>query len=300
MRGAALQKRELNAADLRAGLFFQNVGKQRRKAAELGMAEAVGCRGLCLGDEAAVRVMDALGDGDDAVAVLLVAFGHVGNELVHVEVDLGEVNKVAAGLFRVGKRSRSRQPACVAAHALDDGDLADVIDAGVARNFHDRGRNILGSRGKARAVVGTKEVVVDGLGNAHDAAVVADLLHIFRDLVAGIHGVVAAVVAEITHVVLLEDLKDALVVGVVDVGIGNLVAAGAERGGGGIGQAVELCAVFLVHAQKLVVQNALDAVVRAVDLRDAVGIKRGADDAVSGRIDNGRRAAGLADNQGTF
>ena len=149
-------------------------------------------------------------------------------------------------------------------------------------------------------MVGAEKVVVNGLGNAHDAAVVADLLHILGDLVAGIHGVVAAVVAEITHVVLLEDLKDALVVGVVDVGIGNLVAAGAERGGGGIGQTVELCAVFLVHAKKLVVQNALDAVVRAVDLRDAVGVKRGADDAVSGRIDNGRRAAGLADNQGTF
>ena len=53
----------------------------------------------------------------------------------------------------------------------DDGDLADVVDAGVARDLHDGRCDILGGRGKARAVVGTKEVVVDGLGDTHDAAV---------------------------------------------------------------------------------------------------------------------------------
>ncbi len=64
------------------------------------------------------------------------------------------------------------QPARMAAHALDDGDLADVIDAGVARNLHDRGRNILGSRGKARAVVGAEQVIVDGLGQEEHAPVI--------------------------------------------------------------------------------------------------------------------------------
>ena len=186
------------------------------------------------------------------------------------------------------------------AHALDDGDLTDVIHARVAGNFHDGGRDIFCSRGKARAVVGAEEVIVDGLGHAHDAALVADLLHILRDLVAGVHGVVAAVVAEVAHVVLLEDFENALVVSVVDVGVGNLIAAGAERGRRRIGQAVELCAVFFIHAQKLIVQNALDAVVCAVDLRDALCIERGADDAVGTGIDNRRRTAGLTDDQGTF
>ena len=73
VRGAALQQAQLDAANLRAGLFLDDVGQQRGKAAQLGMAEAVGRGGLGLGDEAAVGIVDALGDGDDAVAVLLVA-----------------------------------------------------------------------------------------------------------------------------------------------------------------------------------------------------------------------------------
>ena len=83
-------------------------------------------------------------------------------------------------------------------------------------------------------MVSAEQVVVDGLRNTHYAAVVANLLHVLRDLVASIHGVVAAVVEEVTNVILLEDLKDALVIGVVLVGVLHLVAAGAEGGGGGV------------------------------------------------------------------
>ena len=70
MRGAALQQRQLDAADLRAGLFLQDVGKQRCQTAELGMTEAVGAGGLRLGNELAVGIVDALGDGDDAACLL--------------------------------------------------------------------------------------------------------------------------------------------------------------------------------------------------------------------------------------
>ena len=152
------------------------------------------------------------------------------------EIDLGQVDEVAAGLCLVGERGSGGQPACVTAHALDDGDHAGVIDVRVAGDFHDGRGDILGGGSVAGAVVGAEEVVVDGLGDAHDAALVANLLHILGDLVAGVHGVVAAVVAEIADVVLLEDLKDALVIGVVLVRVLDLVAAGAERGGRGVGK----------------------------------------------------------------
>ena len=59
-----------------------------------------------------------LGDGDDAAAVFLVAGGNVGDELVHVEVDLGQVDKVAAGLFFVWEGDGGSQPAGVTTHAL--------------------------------------------------------------------------------------------------------------------------------------------------------------------------------------
>ena len=75
-------------------------------------------------------------------------------------------------------------------------------------------------------MVGAEKVVVDGLGNAHDPAFVANRLHIAADLAAGIHGIVAAVIEEITYVVFLENLKNALIIRIILLRIGNLVAAG--------------------------------------------------------------------------
>ena len=60
----------------------------------------------------------------------------------------------SARLLRVGEGRGGGQPAGVTAHALDDGDLADVVDAGIAGHFHRAGRDILGSGGVAGAVVG--------------------------------------------------------------------------------------------------------------------------------------------------
>ena len=182
------------------------------------------------------------------------------------------------------------------AHALDDGDHALVIDLTVAGNFHDGSGDVLGRGRKAGAVVGSEEVIVDGLGHAEHAALVADLLHIAVDLVAGVHGVVAAVVEEIADVVLLEDLKDALVVGVVRVGIGDLIAAGTEGRGRGVEHLFQLLGVLFVHDHQAVVQNADDAVERAVNGGDAFALKGSLDDAVSAGVDNCGRAAGLADD----
>ena len=87
------------------------------------------------------------------------------------------------------------------------------------------------------------------------------------DLVAGVHGVVAAVVEEVADVVLLEDLKDALIIGVVLVGVGHLVAAGAEGGGGGVLQQLQLRGSSWPMSYSWSFKHALDAVLRAVDTR---------------------------------
>ncbi len=149
-------------------------------------------------------------------------------------------------------------------------------------------------------MVGAEQVVVDGLGHAHDAALIARLLHILGDLVAGVHGVVAAVVEEVAHIVLFENLQDALVVSVVHVGIGNLIAAGAKLGGGGVEQQLQLLGILLAHVIQLVVEDTLDTVGRAVDSGDVGAVQGGADDAVGAGVDDGSRAAGLTDNQGAL
>ena len=108
------------------------------------------------------------------------------------------------------------------------------VNVRVLIDLHQARCNVLGGAGVAGAVVGAIKVVVDLLGHAHDTALVADLLHVLADLIAGIHRVISAVVEEIADVVLFEYLKDALVIGVVLVGVLHLVAAGAEGGGGGV------------------------------------------------------------------
>ena len=110
MRAAALQQAQLDAPDLGAGALLDHVGKQGRKAAQLGMAETVGGRGLGLRDEGAVGIVDALGHSYHAVALLLVDALHIGKELVHVEVHLGQVDEVGACAVS-GGQSGGAQPA---------------------------------------------------------------------------------------------------------------------------------------------------------------------------------------------
>ena len=62
---------------------------------------------------------------------------------------------------------------------------------------------------------------------------------------------------------------------------------------------LQLSGIFLVHDHELIIQNALDAVERAVYFGDVGILQTGLDNAVSGAVDDGRRAAGLADDQRT-
>ena len=149
-------------------------------------------------------------------------------------------------------------------------------------------------------MVGAEQVVVDGLRNAHDAALVAGLHHILGDLVAGIHGVVAAVVEEVADVVLLEDLKNTLVIGIVYVRISQLVAAGAQSRGRGVAQKSQLVAVFLVDIIQIVVQQTLDAVCHAEYAGDGRVVQRRLQRTQNRRVDYGSRAARLTDDASAF
>ena len=99
---------------------------------------------------------------------------------------------------------------------------------------------------------------------------------------------------------LLEHLKDALVIGVVQLGIGNLIAAGAQGRGGGILQKTQLLGVLQAHVEQAVIQNTLDAVLGTQHLGNGAGLQRRVDHAVSAGVDDGSGAAGLADDAGAF
>ena len=158
--------------------------------------------------------------------------------------------------------------------------------------------DVLGCRGEARAVVGAVQVIVDGLGYAHDAALIAHLLHILGDLVAGVHGVVAAVVEEVADVVLFEDLQNTPVIGVVHIGVGQLIAAGAQGRGGSELQQIQFPGVLLSHIVQLVLQHALDSVGGPQNVGDAVSLQSGLNHALSTGVNNCGRTSGLANDAG--
>ena len=230
---AALQGGKLNAAGLGVQIAGHHVGQIPGGAGQGFVAERVNCVHIVgqLADIAAISQFNAFGNSNHDGRLFFLHPLHFFHKAVYIKGNFGQADHIhALAVLTLCQGGSGGQPARVTAHALDDGDHAGVVDVRVAGDFHDGGRDILGGGRIARAVVGAEEIVVDGLGDAHDAALVADLLHILGDLVAGIHGVVAAVVAEIADIVLLEDLKNALVIGIVFIRVLDLVAAGAEGG----------------------------------------------------------------------
>ena len=264
------------------------------------MAEAVGSGHLGLGHKAAVLIVDTLGHSHDAVALFGVYTLDILNELGHAEVHLGQIDQIGACAVFTGQGSGSGQPAGMAAHDLHHHDHTGVVHMGVQVYFHHGGGDILGGRAEAGAVVGAEQIVVDGLGYTHDPALVAHGLHVLIDLIAGIHGVVAAVIEEVADVVLLEHLQDAAIIGIVHLGVRDLVAAGAQGGGGGVLQQTQLLGILQTHVEQAIAENALDAVLRAQHLSDDAGFQGRVNDAVSAGVDHRRRPTGLTDDTGTL
>lgn len=90
--------------------------------------------------------------------------------------------------------------------------LVDARHRGhVVPGFADRGGDILGDRAKARAAIGDRQIVIDGLGNMHGLDRVAKRGGNLRNLQAGIGRIAATVVEEIADIVCLEYFNQALV-----------------------------------------------------------------------------------------
>ena len=106
MCAAALQQIQLDATDLGAGLLLQHLRQNGGQTAQLSMAEAVIGGYLGLGDEAAVLIVDALGDGDDTAAFFGIDPLHVLDELGHTEIRFRQINEV--GTCAVLRRQRRR------------------------------------------------------------------------------------------------------------------------------------------------------------------------------------------------
>ena len=164
----------------------------------------------------------------------------------------------------------------------------------IKRGLERRDRDILRDRAETRAAIGVGQVVVDRLGHADAGDRVAELLAHLRDLVRGVHRVVAAVVEEVADVVGLEDLDQPLVLGAVLVEALELEARRAESAGGRVLEALDRRLVLLRAVDEVLMQRADDAVAAGVDLADVLRIPgRGLDDPRRRGVDDGGDAARL-------
>ena len=215
-----------------------------------------------------------------------------------MEGQLRQADQVhALAVLAPGQGGGGREPAGVAAHDLDDGHKVGAVHRRVADDlFHDHA-DILGRGAVAGRVVGEHKVVVDGLGHAHEADAGAHRAAVPRQLVDGVHAVIAADIEEPLDVQLFEDREQLFVDLFVLLRRGQLIAAAPQEGGGRALQQFDVHEGFQAFGQvaHLFVQQALDAVQHAVDVLRPAHLA-GLEHAGEAGIDDGGRAAALADD----
>ena len=164
----------------------------------------------------------------------------------------------------------------------------------VERSLQRRQRDVLGDRTEARAAVGQRQVVVDGLGHVDGGQRVTQRRRQLTDLEAGIGRIAATVVEEKSDVVRLEYRDQPFVFTAIGFQRLELVAARAEgarwrraqRGNG-------LCRL-LRGIDQVFSQSTQDAVAPGVHGADAVGVPACRfDHAASRGVDDGGNATGL-------
>ena len=178
------------------------------------MAECVA--GACLGEESALGVAQPFGDHDCAIADPVDHLLHTGEERVLVEGDLGKEDDLGGVVFMLGRQSSGGgDPARMATHDLEHEDLGrgQGHRGDIEGSLANRHRDVLRDRAEAGAVVGDREVVVDGLGNTDTDERVAGLRAELRHLPGSVGGISASVVEEVADVVRPEDLDEPLVLG---------------------------------------------------------------------------------------
>ena len=178
----------------------------------------------------AVQPADALAHRHQQAPALGIGPFNVREHLVLIHRHLRQIGQHLAVRQPPGQGGGGGDPPGVAAHQLQHHHV-DGKAGGVQGQLGGAQRGVPGGGAEAGAVVGEIQIVVHGLGDADHPHVQALLLGQLVHLVAGVHGVVAAVVEEAVDLKLFQRLQHG---GVVRVG--ELPPAGADGGGGGVAQ----------------------------------------------------------------
>ncbi len=145
------------------------------------------------------------------------------------------------------------------------------------------------------------QVVVDRLGHANHAKLVAALDRLFMDLFGRVLRIVPARVEEIANIVGFEDLEQPVHVACGTFGLFleiDFVPARAEGSSRGVLQPFDGMALLLQDIDEILVEHPENAIAPAVDFLDCVRVlSRFLDHASHTGVNDGRRAAGLCHKQ---
>ena len=139
-------------------------------------------------------------------------------------------------------------------------------------------------------MVGNVQVVIHGLGDADDLHVQPLGLGKLTDLVAGVHGVIAAVIEEAADMEPFQSFNDG---GVVRVR--QLPAAGADGGSGGVSELGDGGSGNVGQIDKIALEDALRAEPGGVDLIHLAAFPGGFHNALKAGIDDSSGAAAVGD-----
>ncbi len=138
-------------------------------------------------------IVEALAGHHQAAALGADEFFHIGQKPVLLKIPLGQIDEVGAGQAAVGGQGRRRRdPAGVAAHGLQHHYMNGQA-AQIGGQFRHAAGHIPGGAAESRGVVGGRQVVVHGFGNAHHSQFHTPAAAGLVDLAAGVHGAVAPV-----------------------------------------------------------------------------------------------------------
>ena len=241
------------------------------------------------GDGLSRGIVNAFGHRHDAAAQAVVGGLHVGQEALHRELALGQVDQVRAVVVVLAAQRRGRrQKPGVPPH--DHGHVharqRGVVQVGPRKGLGHEARG----RGKAGRVVVAHQIVVDGLRDVDAAQRIARPRCLLADDAHGVGRVVAADVEEVPDAVRLQHLEDLLAVLQI-----RLVARGAERRARGAGHELQVVAGLLRQIEKVFVDDAAHAMPGAVHPLHAELPARLQHHAHQGLVDHRRRAASLGD-----
>ena len=272
MRRCSLQRGELNRSGLQACLCGNLVCQGNGTAGKLLVAESINIVSAAaqLAHETAVGNLDSFGYGNNNGVFFSSQFFNSCQEIIHIEGSLRNINHIrSAAVLTAGKSCRRCQPAGMASHNLadQDGRLLNTEGLVIADNFLHGCCNILCCGCIARAVIGNRKVIIDGLRNTHKSLLFALHRRIIGKHLHRIHRVISADVEQDFDIVFLKNLEDFIVDFFVAFDFRKFITAGSKECRRSSLQQFDILVIpdILSHINKIVLQESFDTMMHTVN-----------------------------------